>query len=313
MRHLNSLRMFNSMDYKQLYRLNILVEQLSQRRRRTFRELQDAYSDRDLDVVERTLRRDLKILKERFGFEYEVDTRNKTYFIPPSYEQDAREVAELFGKLDSALLMNSLGVSADEIRTLIAVDQPDWETGLRHVKKVVEAITKRRVLRFMHTNYYKNETNERSIAPCFVKQYGRIWYMYGFQPAHPDKYYIYGLDRVQDLKLSIEPFTPNKTPQQIRQFFEEYIGVHLSQDPIESVVLKARGIVGQVLVNNPLHPSQRSEQQGDHVLITLQVRPNYGLDQEILKHGEDILVLEPSSYVERIRNRIRQMSDRYRE
>jgi predicted DNA-binding transcriptional regulator YafY len=300
-------------DYKQLHRLNLLVEQLGHRRRRTFRELHDAYSDRDLKVDERTLRRDLKMLKDRFGFEYEVDTRNKTYFIPQAYEQDARHVAELFGKLDTALLMNSLGVSADEIRTLIAVDQPDWETGLRHVKSVIEAITKRRVLRFMHTDYDTNETNERSIAPCFVKQYGRTWYMYGFKPKDPDEYRIFGLDRVQDLTLSIEPFTPNKTPQQIRQFFEEYIGVVLSQDPIERVVLKAWGRVGQVLVNNPLHPSQRSEQKGDYVLITLQVHPNFGLDQEILKHGEEIHVLEPSSYVENIRNRIQKMSDRYRE
>ena len=301
------------MDYKQLYRLNILVEQLSQRRRRTFRELQDAYSDRDLDVVERTLRRDLKILKERFGFEYEVDTRNRTYFIPPSYEQDAREVAELFGKLDSALLMNSLGVSADEIRTLIAVDQPDWETGLRHVKTVVEAITKRRVLRFMHTDYNTNEINERSIAPCFVRQFGHTWYMYGFQPAHPEKYYIYGLDRVQDLTLSIEPFTSNRPTEEIRRYLDEYIGAHLSSDPVETVVFEARGRIAQILTKKPIHPSQKAEQMEDHVRITLRVHPNFGLDQEILKHGEDIHVLEPSSYVEKIRNRIRLMSDRYRE
>lgn len=301
------------MDYKQLYRLNLLVEQLGHRRRRTFRELHNAYSERDLEVNERTLRRDLKILKDQFGFEYEVDTRTKTYFIPQAYEQDARHVAELFGKLDTALLMNSLGVSADEIRTLIAVDQPDWETGLRHVKSVIEAITKRRVLRFMHTNYNTTEINERSISPCFVRQFGHTWYMYGFQPGDPEKYNLYGLDRVQDLTLSIEPFKPNKSPEEIRRYLDEYIGAHLSNDPVETVVFEARGRIAQILKNKPIHPSQKAEQKEDHVLITLQVHPNFGLDQEILKHGEEIHVLEPSSYVEKIRNRIQKMSDRYRE
>lgn len=309
-----SLRMFDLMDYKKLRRLTILVDQLGSYRHKTFAELQSAFADNDITVTERTLRRDLKILREEFGLDYEVNHKTKTYHIPSDISDKPKKLAESFAKLDSAYMLNSLNLTTERVESLMSIDHADWETGLRNVRLIVQAILQRNVIHFTHVNYDTQETNDRSFAPCFIKEHARTWYMYGYQPTKPERFYLYGLDRVHNLRLSMERFTLAKPLDEIRTLFKEHIGVTLQHKvAVETVILKARGRIGQILKHKPMHPSQTSVQDGDDVILTIHVRPNIGLEQEILKHGEEILVLEPPSLVASIRARIDRMSNRYRE
>jgi predicted DNA-binding transcriptional regulator YafY len=300
------------MDLKQLRRLTILVEQLQSTRRKTFAELMAAFDDNDIIVDERTVRRDLRNLREFFGLDYKVDRQNNTYYIPSDIIAQPKKLADSFAKLDAAHFLNSFNLTAERVESLMSVDDAKWETGLRNVERIIQAISTHRVVRFTHVNYDTMETNERSFAPFFIKQHARTWYMYGYQPTKPERFHLYGLDRVRNLHLSMERFEPTTSIDEIRTLFEEHIGVTLEQDvTVETVILKARGRIGQILKNKPMHLSQTAEQDGDEVILTLHVRPNIGLEQEILKHGEEILVLEPPSLVASIRERIDRMLNRY--
>jgi predicted DNA-binding transcriptional regulator YafY len=306
--------MFDLMDYKQLRRLNILTDQLGSFRRKTFAELMRAFVDNDILVDERTVRRDLKTLREEFGLDYHVDRKSKTYHIPSDISDQPKKLAESFAKLDSAYMLNSLNLTTERVESLMSIDHAEWETGLRNVRLIIEAISQRKVVLFHHLNYDTLETNERSFAPCFIKEHARTWYMYGYQPTKPERFHLYGLDRVRNLRLSMERFSQARPLDEIRTLFKEHIGVTLEENAtVETVILKSRGRIGQLLKHKPLHPSQTAKQDGDDVILTLRVRPNIGLEQEILKHGEEILVLEPPSLVASIRARIERMSNRYLE
>jgi predicted DNA-binding transcriptional regulator YafY len=302
------------MDYKKLRRLTILVDQLGSFRHKTFAELQSAFTDNDITVTERTLRRDLKILREEFGLDYEVNHKTKTYHFPADISDQPKKLAESFAKLDSAYMLNSLNLTPEIVESLMSIDHAEWETGLRNVRLILGAISQRKVVLFDHMNYDTLETNERSIAPCFIKEHARTWYMYGYQPTKPERFRLYGLDRVRNLRLSMESFEPTRSLDEIRALFKEHIGVTLEENAtVETVILKARGRIGQLLKHKPLHPSQTIVQDGEDVVLMLRVRPNIGLEQVILKHGEEILVLQPPSLVASIRARIERMSNRYLE
>jgi predicted DNA-binding transcriptional regulator YafY len=302
------------MDYKKLRRLTILVDQLGSFRHKTFAELLSALKDNDITVTERTVRRDLKILQDEFGLDYEVNHKTKTYHIPADIIAQPNQLAESFAKLDSAYMLKSLNLTIENVESMMSIDHTEWETGLRNVRLILEAISQRKVVLFHHVNYDTRETKEQIVAPCFIKEHARTWYMYGYQPTKPERFRLYGLDRVRNLRLSMERFKPTRPLDEIRALFQEHIGVTLEENAtVETVILKARGRIGQLLKEKPLHPSQTAEQGEDGVILTLRVRPNIGLEQEILKHGEEIRVLEPPSLVASIRARIERMSNRYLE
>jgi predicted DNA-binding transcriptional regulator YafY len=61
----------------------------------------------------------------------------------------------------------------------------------------------------------------------------------------------------------------------------------------------------------PLHPSQSYQFENDINRITIKVIPNYELESLLLSYGENLQVLEPISFVEKMRIRIEKMKNNY--
>jgi predicted DNA-binding transcriptional regulator YafY len=300
------------MDYNQLRRLNIIVERLSSISNPSFDDLMQALVDRDTQIVQRTLRRDIKALRDVFGLDIEYDPQKKRYRLPKTIDSEQKQLIDFFAKLDAAYYQTSLGLDHKTADKIIAYDQVDWETGFRHVQTVVKAIMLKRVLHFEYSNYNTLETQERKLQPYVLKEHDRTWYMVGTIPGDNPKYYIFGLDRVKSLSMSLDTFVAED--KEVRAMLDEHIGANLEQKlTAQRVRFKAYGIIGQLIKRKPLHPTQTAVDVEGGVEILLYVRPNIALEQMILKHGELIQVLEPLSLVESIRKRISLMSDCYRD
>lgn len=302
------------MDYNQILRLNVIVDRLSSIAHPTLEDLMRALENHsEIEMVgERTLRRDLKVLREKFGFDYEYDPYSKRYRIPQEFKVRTKQLSEFFSKLDAAYLYKSLQIDPEKAQSFISADIVNWETGFRHVPMIVKAITTKRAIHFESTNYDTLETKARTLRPYFLKEYARTWYVYGTMPEKEPEFTIFGLDRVKNLCISMDSFSP--IDANISTLFDELIGVNLKKNkPVQRVRLRVMGRVGQIMKNKPIHHSQTSEDIEGGVEIELHVRPNIALEQEILKHGEEVLVLEPPSLVESLRERINKMSDQYRE
>jgi predicted DNA-binding transcriptional regulator YafY len=128
-----------------------------------------------------------------------------------------------------------------------------------------------------------------------------------------NKVMIYSLDRIHTLDiLANEKF---KMPDSFNptQFFSEYYGVIVDEEQtIEKVTIKVSSAQANYLRSLPMHHSQQEiERTNEFSIFQIVIKPTYDFQQEILKNGEDIEVLEPSWFRTEISNRIKQMSNKY--
>jgi len=74
---------------------------------------------------------------------------------------------------------------------------------------------------------------------------------------------------------------------------------------LEQVVLSYQPFQGKYIKSQPLHPSQKILVDNDTELrIELRVCPNYELEEQILKQGERVMVVQPEWLRENIKKRI---------
>ena len=97
------------------------------------------------------------------------------------------------------------------------------------------------------------------------------------------------------------------------EFFSEYYGVIVDEEQtVEKVTIKVSSAQANYLRSLPMHHSQQEiERTCEFSIFRIAIKPTYDFQQEILKNGEDIEVLEPSWFRTEISNRIKQMSNKY--
>ena len=97
------------------------------------------------------------------------------------------------------------------------------------------------------------------------------------------------------------------------EFFSEYYGVIVDEEQtVEKVTFKVTSAQANYLRSLPMHHSQQEiERTSEFSIFRIVIKPTYDFQQEILKNGEDIEVLEPSWFRTEISNRIKQMSNKY--
>ena len=97
------------------------------------------------------------------------------------------------------------------------------------------------------------------------------------------------------------------------EFFDEYYGVIINgEQAVEKIKLKVSARQANYLRSLPLHHSQQEvERTTECSFFQLTLRPTYDFQQEILKNGEDIEVLEPSWLRTEIADNIKKMYEKY--
>ncbi|MDY4520341.1 MAG: WYL domain-containing protein [Bacteroidales bacterium] len=79
-------------------------------------------------------------------------------------------------------------------------------------------------------------------------------------------------------------------------------------------MLKVGAAQANYLRDLPMHDSQQeTENIDEYSIFELQVRPTFDFQQELLKNGDDIEVLEPSWLRKDIAGKIKRMWNKYKE
>ena len=124
---------------------------------------------------------------------------------------------------------------------------------------------------------------------------------------------IYSLDRIITLDiLADEKF---KMPDSFNptEFFSEYYGVIVDEEQtVEKVTIKVSSAQANYLRSLPMHYSQQEiERTNEFSIFRIVNKPTYDFQQEILKNGEDIEVLEPLWLRNKITDKIKGMWNKY--
>jgi predicted DNA-binding transcriptional regulator YafY len=157
----------------------------------------------------------------------------------------------------------------------------------------MEAMKKNRLLEITYKGFWSENEHTFPVAPYCVKLFRQRWYMVG-NSIYEDKIRIYSLDRVQEAQLSEETF---KYPKKFNpeNYFKGCFGIIRDEDcPIETVKLKVSADQANYLRSLPLHPSQKElVHTGEYSIFSIEVRPTFDFQQELLWNGDALEVLEP--------------------
>ncbi|HBH05563.1 MAG TPA: hypothetical protein DDX92_03040 [Flavobacteriales bacterium] len=150
-------------------------------------------------------------------------------------------------------------------------------------------------IEFTYRSFAIGAQEKRRVAsPYLLKEYKSRWYLIA-QEEKQYMYKIFGLERISELQVKEEKFTPKKdfSPD---AYFKYSIGITADQsaEP-QKVVFECNEILSKYLTSQPIHSSQRIKSGKDKTLVELKVIITYELIEMLLGFGEDVKVLQPVS------------------
>ncbi len=284
------------------------------------------------DVSKRTVQNDINILEADYGIVLNEKLRlgkKRLYrYVDTNYSiplfrindeerhklQDAIRVLDYFEGEPTydwarTLLMQIEGGLFDEDTSPVVTFQsnPDLK-GISYFSDLLQAILTKRVLKLKYTPYGK-ETQIVNIYPYHLKQFNDRWYLIA-QAIGYQSYAHYALDRIEGFEEIALPY--KESDVDFSEYFDDVIGVTVPDVDAEDIVIKVTGKRFNYIRTKPLHLSQRViEETEGYAIISINVKVNKELESLILSFGDDMEVIAPASFRDRIAEKIKVMNQLY--
>ena len=284
------------------------------------------------DVSKRTVQNDINILEADYGIilneKLRLGKKRLYRYVDTNYSiplfrindeerhklQDAIRVLDHFEGEPTydwarTLLMQIEGGLFDENTSPVVTFQsnPDLK-GISYFSDLLQAILTKRVLKLKYTPYGK-ETQTVNIYPYHLKQFNDRWYLIA-QAIGYQSYAHYALDRIEGFEEIALPY--KEADVDFSEYFDDVIGVTVPDVDAEDIVIKVTGKRFNYIRTKPLHLSQRIVEEAEgYAIISINVRVNKELESLILSFGDDMEVIAPASFRDRIAEKIKVMNQLY--
>ena len=270
-----------------------LVETLYKAKKISLKEINRKWAQTELSEGEEIPRRTFHTWKnaaeEMFGLVIMCDKHDDDRY----YIENREELEE--GGFHRWLL-NTISVNNTLLENKVLSDRILLEnipSGQDFLATVMEAMKKSKLLEITYKGYWSEHEHTFPVAPYCVKLFRQRWYLVG-NSINEDIIRIYALDRVLEVRLSDEAF---KYPKQFKpeSYFKHCFGIiHDEECPLETVKLKVSHDQANYLRSLPLHPSQKElVHTGEYSIFSVEVRPTFDFQQELLWNGDAMEVMEP--------------------
>ena len=188
--------------------------------------------------------------------------------------------------------------------------------GADRLPLLVDAACNQKSLEIIYLPFVKTiggdarEVKVFTLDPYFLKQYNNRWFLFGYNHSQNAISNI-ALDRIVDARLTGEGFTSEHAPDLYETYFKDVIGVTVLNDA-EPTTIKLRFTPRRFpyVTTKPLHQSQETLID-EPCTITIKVKPNPELYQQLLSFGPDVEVLSPTTIREEMRKKVEEMYKAY--
>ena len=327
-----------------LLRYQILDRCFSDRHRRyEIEDLVDKVNDALLDMYGKTvslrqIRADITYMRDRVSYNapivaIPIDGRRCYYtyedsdFSIFSSELSVEEVKNLLSTIDMlgryrspknawleeviSSLELRFGIKANRDK-IVSFEQNDQLRGIEFLSDLIDAIINHQPLKMTYRPY-KGEEQTMVIHPHYLKQYNSRWFLFGLED-HGE----YGmspvnkaLDRIVKFSIAKVRFEENDKID-YETYFDDIVGVtHDRKHPdVEHVVMRFSKDRFPYVVSKPIHQSQKvvNSEEG---IISIDVRVNRELEQNIFSFGQQIEVLSPEWFRDQIKEKYREIAKIY--
>lgn len=294
--------------FKSVERLSFILSYVNDHHYPSKESIMAHLEERDLFPTERTFQRDLKTLRDMCFIEVKYNRMHNGYFINEESKPDFDNWMHVFELFNTARIINDTLIKSSANIEYIDFDRTTMRMDPEILKGLLQAVIDRNVVKFTHHSFWTEKSRSMAIMPHLLKQYQNRWYVYGCFPN--GEFRSFGIDRITDLEVLSESFKPKmKRP---KEKFDNIIGLVYEAEKVEEVILSYDPFQGNYIKTQPIHSSQKILVDNDNELkISIRVIPNYELEEQIMKQGERVKVLEPEWLREVVKERLKKALEQY--
>lgn len=267
----------------------------------SFSEIQNKWdkasaNDNHTPLISRTFHNHRNAILLQFDIEIKCNmSRENSYYYIEKSDLEGNTIATW---LINSMTTESLLMDMKNIREKVLLEHiPE---GQEFFPVISQALQQDLRLLLSYKSFHLNTPTytEVLIEPLCLKLFKRRWYLLAHNVEKNAKR-IYALDRISQLKPTNQKFTypQNFNPE---LFFDDFFGIATdsiikTQTPIK-VILKTYREFSLYLLSLPLHHSQRLIEEGDdYKIFEYRLIPTFDFMQELLSHGDYVMIVEPQS------------------
>lgn len=293
-----------------------VIETIYRAKKISFTELNRRWlSDKDIsrgvDMHKRTFNNWRNVIWDMFGIEIANENCGEYRY----YIANTEDISNngLRSWLYNTFCVSNALANSQSIKDRIVLEYVP--SGQEYLQTIIQAMKDNHVLNMTYHSYWKEEENNFDVQPYCVKLFRQRWYMVG-RSTYPYYYekgpWIYSLDRIHYLHKTDETFAMPKD-WDADEFFAGSFGIiaDLSIEP-QNVKLKVSAGQANYIRDLRMHWSQEEiERNEEYSIFKYFIRPTFDFQQEILRNGEDMEVLEPLWLREEMASKIERMWNQY--
>lgn len=184
-------------------------------------------------------------------------------------------------------------------------------SGQSYLTPLLEAMRDNVMVELQYQSFHMDAPTPHLIEPYSMKIYRQRWYVLA-RRVDTDKMRTFALDRIKGLTRTDRQFTIPKGFN-AEEYFSDSIGIIVEEDvPPQTVCIKVTGGQQNYIRSLPLHHSQQEIECSEHESIfKYYLKPSYDLIQELMRFGENVTVISPKWFRERVSQIIEKMSLNY--
>ena len=307
----------NDRGQSQITKYVWVIETIYRRRKISFKELNELWLrdeiSRGVDIPKRTFDNWRYVIWDMFGISIVNENRGEyRYYI--ENEEDISKNGLRSWLYNTFCVSNALA-NSQSIKDRIILEYVP--SGQDYLQPIIEAMKENRVLNMTYHSYWKDEENNFDVQPYCVKLFRQRWYMvarstYSYYYEKGPR--IYSLDRIQDIQIKDEKFEMPKG-WDANEYFDGCFGVIADQRiDIQTVKLKVAAGQANYIRDLKIHDSQKEiEQNEEYSIFKYYLRPSFDFQQELLKNGAEMEVLEPLWLRKEMADQTKRMWNHYKE
>ena len=290
-----------------------VIETIYRRHKISYNDLNELWvKDTDIsrgkDLPKRTFDNWRVVIGDMFGIDISNENSGRyRYYI--ENEEDINENG-IRSWLYNAFSVSNALANSQSIKDRILLEY--IPSGQEYLHPIISAMKENRVLNITYHSYWKDVESNFDVQPYCVKLFRQRWYMVAKSTYYDEGPRIYSLDRIRELNTKDETFVmPNDWNAE--DYFNGCFGIIVDQR-VEKQIVKLKATAGQAnyIRDLKIHESQKEiERNEEYSIFTFNIRPQFDFQQEILKNGEEVEVLEPQWLREEIAGKIKRMWERY--
>jgi predicted DNA-binding transcriptional regulator YafY len=182
--------------------------------------------------------------------------------------------------------------------------------GLHFLTPLFNAIVNERVLKVTYKDFKSTNPYEIFYHPYYLKQYNNRWFVFGLNADNKVPNWTLALDRIESVTETAQEFTQSDIDWE--DYFYDLVGVSQSKDvQLQEIILMFSAEVAPYVITKPVHPSQRHKYMSEGLQVKINVMPNVELEQLILSFGEQVKVVSPQNFQDRIAQRLQSANKLY--